>query len=112
MTQLSLLDAPASRYAVTDVCGRKHRGSETSEAANPTRESKAEMRQRIRWYLRQCERHGGTWAEISEALGIAYANSGRISEMKTSGEVVESGERRPTPSGHSAFVVVLKEFLS
>ena len=96
------------RYAVTDICAGKHGGIETSDDANPAPESKAAMRARIVAFLRRCGAEGATWAEISRALGLAYSNSGRITELLASGDVVPNGQRRPTPSGCEARVIVAK----
>jgi hypothetical protein len=102
---------PVSRYAPDDLCAGKHGGAETSEAVHSAiRESKERTRRRILDFLTRRGSCGATWQEISDELGIAYACSGRVSEMKRDGRVLESGERRLTRSGHEAFVVVLARF--
>lgn len=100
-----------SRYAVENPCASRHRGAPTSEAAHESiRESKAETRARVLRYITWQGRYGATWDEISGALDIAYANSGRITELLTSGEIVDAGTERPTRSGRAARVVVAKAF--
>ncbi len=96
------------RYAADDVCSHKHGGSETSEAAHEViRPVRRLQHQAILDNLAAAGRHGRTCAELSERLMMAYTSvSARLSELKRSGDVVESGEKRPTPSGCLAFVVV------
>lgn len=107
-----LFDA-VSRYEQDDPCSRKHRGAPTSEAAHEAAKSvKRKQHAEILSALAVAGAYGRTCYELSQRLGMAYTSaSARLSELKRSGEVVESGERRPTPSGCSAAVVVLPRFL-
>jgi DNA-binding transcriptional ArsR family regulator len=88
-----------------DVCRNRHRGNAESEAANLVT-NKARSRAQIIGLLKEREM---TADEISEKLGISVNRlSGRLSELKRDGIVVDTGERRPTRTGSPAAVVRLK----
>lgn len=51
--------------------------------------------------------NGATQAELSERLGLrTQSTTGRITELYEAGCIVDSGQRRPTDSGHDAIVWV------
>jgi len=108
MSGLPLFD----RYTPDDPCAGKHRGNEQSEAAHETvRLVKREQHQRILSALAVAGPYGRTCEELSRWIHMAYTSvSARLSELKRSGEVLETGETRPTSSGCQAAVVVLRQF--
>jgi hypothetical protein len=104
------------RYAVDDVCAKRHRGAPTSEDAHDSiREHKEAQRQRILRCLEVQGPRGGICEEIARQLGMRYTTvSGRLSELKNhkDGRARESGRRRRTTSGHGAAVVVLARYVA
>jgi biotin operon repressor len=85
-----------------DICRRRHKGNQFSEAANPTTESKSRDRLRIVLYLR--DNGGHTAEEVEAALGLGRSTvSARMSELKRDGMLVQTG-RRPTSTGSTAGV--------
>jgi hypothetical protein len=102
------------RYAVDDVCAKRHGGSPTSEDAHDSiREHKEAQRQRILRCLEARGPRGGTCEEVARQIGMRYTTvSGRLSELKNhkDGRAKDSGYRRPTTSGHGAAVVVLARY--
>lgn len=78
-----------------DICESRHRGSETSIAANArVAPHKDAMRRRLLEMIRSAAM-GLTSAEIESELGIAKNRfSGRLSELKASGMIYETTATR------------------
>jgi hypothetical protein len=69
------------------------------------RHNKDEMR--ILEFLGRVGDTGATRHEISVALEMAYTTvSGRVADLKRKSEVKDTAEKRPTPTGSPACVVV------
>lgn len=89
-TQPSLLDQ-------VDLCEKRHRGNPQSvEAHKRVIHTKQETYRKILDYVK-CAANGATVHEIAEALGYGKAinrASGRLSELKAMGKLVETGNRR------------------
>jgi Fic family protein len=85
-----------------DICARRHKGNEFSEAANPPAENKSRDRLKIVLYLR--DNGGHTAEEVEAALDLPRSTvSARFSELKKDGMIVQIG-RRPTSTGATAGV--------
>lgn len=103
------LERIPSRYDRDDITASRHRGNRESEAAHDSiRESKERTRLRILEFLQSRGEYGATWEEIALALGLRYANSGRLSELKAEKpcRIVVTDRTRKTTSGHEAGVVM------
>lgn len=74
-----------------DITARKHGGAAGSvEAYERLKPSLEGLRARVLAFLRKRGEQGGTFKEVAGALGIeAYSASGRLSELKAAGLVVE-----------------------
>ena len=105
--QRTLFDAPAVRPKPAPV--PYARGSDTSKAAaEATRPHAAEIRAVVFAYIRDQGERGTTDEEICAALGPDRRDSlrPRRVELRDSGHIRDSGQRRPTRSGRSAAVWV------
>lgn len=92
MNQPALFTLPLTPIA--DVSMSRHKGNAESIAANPSQESKRASHSRI---LAILATGNYTSKEICEQMGYGdkiSLISGRISELKASGEVVKTGDRR------------------
>lgn len=94
---------------MADICQRRHGGATTSvEAFDSIEQTLPEQRAVILRLIAKAGDSGMTCYEASERLGRPQnAISGRFSELKRSGLITDSGERRPTLSGCSARVYVV-----
>jgi hypothetical protein len=104
MTQLALIRLPIGR--TPDITARKHRGNAQSIQAHESIEPvKSSIRESVFDLIRKSGTKGMTAAEIADC-GIPYQTaSGRISELKAVGRVVNSGRTRPTSRCRAAVVV-------
>lgn len=85
MSQLEL------RFDGSDICRNRHKGNESSKAANPKREAKRKMHQQIIGML--C-RNTLTAKQIARALDVPFNTiSGRFSELKAMGKIRGTGQR-------------------
>lgn len=92
-----------------DICQNRHGGAPTSvEAFRSTpRQTRAAQRNAVLRFVRERGEVGATTEEVSLALGVAYtAASARMSELKASWTLVDSGRRRLTSHGKSAAVLI------
>lgn len=102
-----------------DICSNRHRGSPTSVEAYHGGEGQ-HSRQRA-WVLRQALAAGWEGVTVDELSAAATANlgreippnriSGRVSELKVSGDLVETGRRRRTRAGKLAAVLCAAQVL-
>ena len=77
---------------LNDICARRHRGNENSKAANASIRNRAERQLQILRVIRS--QNGATVKEIARELGTqAHCISGRISELKASGDIFVDGRR-------------------
>lgn len=75
-----------------------------------TRPRHTRDRAAIAQYLQKLGRAGATRHEIALALHLPLTTvCGRVNELKKLESVIEPGERRPTPAGKTAVVVVWKQ---
>lgn len=81
-----------------DVTQSRHKGNQKSVAANlRVHPHKASVRERIRIFVCGCDWRGATVKEIAKAFGYGESInriSGRITELKLTGEVFDSGRER------------------
>lgn len=79
-----------------DICRNKHGGADTSEEANARIHSRKENdRQRVLRLAEARGSYGCTVHEVAAAFGVSEnCVSGRLSELKASGQLVLSGEKR------------------
>lgn len=94
-----------------DVTAGHHRGNPESVAAHDSvTVHKARLRRTvINWVARRGD-IGATSDEVEGGLALPHQTvSARITEAKRTGELVDSGRRRPTRSGRSAAVYVAPE---
>jgi len=105
MTQESLF----SQQSVTrepDICINRHRRSDTSMLADK-RVAKARDRSQIFGYIKAAGMYGHTLDEMSVILERpCNCISGRFSELKKSGEIIPTEERRKTRTGSLARVYI------
>jgi hypothetical protein len=101
VTQPSLFDRDPTRHY--------HRGNPESDAAHRSIVGeKARMRAIVVGAVREAGSDGRTSDEIEVITGMPHQTvSARLTEAKALGEVVVSGQRRPTRSGRSAAVLVI-----
>ena len=91
MNQQTLFDTPPRIPA--DITARKHGGNAASIAANPTTEAKRAMHRQILAFFEM--RNGRSWMkDVARELGKTPNEiSGRLSELKASGHLIDTGER-------------------
>jgi DNA-binding transcriptional ArsR family regulator len=95
----------AVNQAIADPCARKHGGSETSVAAHRTSAVHAESDRLEILQLLHDRSNGLTCDEYAELTNRPpNAVSGRFSELRDKGAIVDSGERRRTRALCSAKV--------
>ena len=89
------------------------RGSDTSRAAaKGIAPSASALRLQILEWIRDLGAWGATSDEIERMYDLKHQTcSARLSELKKSGELIDSGKRRETRSGSKAAVLVCKEFV-
>jgi predicted HTH transcriptional regulator len=88
-----------------DICGRRHRGSETSRQANErVAPHKNDLQAKImEWFFKNGP---ATCEQAATALEMRYTTaSARISELKAKGLLAFTGERRKTSGGSYAAVL-------
>src|SRR4029077_1402792 len=100
---LSRLPRPES-----DICARRHRNAPTSVTADESIvHVKAILRQSVLDLIAARGEAGLIVEEVSSRLNMRYTSaSARVSELKATGAVVDTGRRRKTSSGRMAAVVV------
>jgi len=100
MSQLTLFDAnPAPRDP-------PHSGAETSKAAAETvKPCAGKLRELVLWFIARRGPDGATDHELSAGLGMHpdTARARRV-ELRDTGDVCDSGKKRPAPSGCAATV--------
>lgn len=86
--------SPRNPAPLADICRRKHKGNERSEAANrKVNATKTSVAQTI--YSLIAASAGLTSKEIGVKLGKEiHTFSGRISKLKADGKIYETGEER------------------
>lgn len=91
-----------------DITRNFHGGNrESTEAHRSIVSTKESLRRRVIAYVAGRGQVGATSDEIEVALGLPHQTvSARITEAKAGGELVKSGDRRPTRSGRNAAVLV------
>jgi len=79
-----------------DICARKHKGSVASkEAFSKAKLNLPQSRALMLAEIRKAGERGVTASEVAEKLGLQLNKiSGRFSELKKSGEIYATGERR------------------
>lgn len=94
-----------------DITRRFHGGNAESNAAHRSIvKDKATLTRRVVAFVRARGQRGATSDEVEVALGLPHQTvSARITEAKAAGELVMSGDRRPTRSGRNAAVLVAAE---
>lgn len=94
-----------------DICANKHGGNQESTEAHLSTPAEARrvMRETILRYAMRRGADGLTIDEVSRVVGLApNCVSGRVSELKRDGLLVETQLRRKTRLGRSARVLVVK----
>ncbi len=87
-----------------DICRNRHRGAETSVAADK-KVQKTKDRELIYGYIFHAGRFGHTLDELSILLHRnPNALSGRLTELRMAGRIIISDERRMTRAGCMARV--------
>jgi hypothetical protein len=82
-----------------DICAGKHGGEANSAAAN-ARTNKARDAARIMAHVHQQGMHGATADEVEIALAmLPQTVSARFADLKKSGDLLKTGERRLTRAG-------------
>jgi len=102
MMQRTLFDV------VKPVADPPHSGPETSRAAaEQIKPAAGKLRRLVYWYIVNQGPAGATDHEVSAGLGLQSDTCrARRVELRDTGHVVDSGQRRPTPSGRGATVWV------
>ena len=98
-----------------DICQNKHGGNaESIEAFITTPETcRTKQRLAIQLLARQRGLHGITTDEAAEHFDAPPNSiSGRLSELKRDGLLVETDKRRVTRMGKSARVLIASEFVA
>jgi len=98
---------------MTDICENRHGGNHESVSAfqSTPEDERRFMRERIYRYALRKGDAGITTDEISMKAGLApNCISGRISELKRDGLLVETSRHRKTRLGRPARVIVAREF--
>lgn len=87
-----------SRYSQPEPPGAPYaHGSDTSYAAAKRVSSRAaEQQAKVYAAIVAAGAEGMTWDEISVALDLAYTANGRVTELRDTGRIVDSGVRRNT----------------
>ncbi|MBL8825376.1 MAG: helix-turn-helix transcriptional regulator [Planctomycetaceae bacterium] len=81
----------------------------SQEAADSVAAVAGHMRQRVLDHVASCGEFGATADEIQLALGMRPQTcSARCNELLRFGLIKRSGQRRPTESGRSAHVYVIR----
>lgn len=87
-----------------DICRRKHGGADTSVMAH-ARVQKARDRDEVLALIRAAGQAGATLDQVAARLNIGCNRlSGRFTELRRDGQIVDSGERRKTRTGSLARV--------
>jgi hypothetical protein len=111
MQQRSLFDVPiqADVPATSQPTVPYVRGSETSRAAAASIASVAQVaRDRVSAYIAGQGVYGATDQEIAAGLAMLSDSArARRCELRDRGDIVDSGRRRPTPSGRAATVWIV-----
>ncbi len=99
-------------YRTPDICRVRHRGNPKSEAANERiHERKWPMRKVLYGGFITRGAYGATCDELENLLQIKHQTcSARIAEMCRDGQIVNTGQTRPTSSGSMATVYVADKF--
>lgn len=94
-----------------DVTAHRHGGNpESDEAHASIVGDKARLRRMVLAYVRDRGLIGATSEEVEHGLGLAHQTvSARITELKASRALYDTGRRRPTRSGRNAAVVMARE---
>lgn len=96
-----------------DICHNKHGGNVESSDAFHTTPMEHRIRQRMairKMALAACS-YGITTDEVAQLLSVPPNSiSGRLSEMKRDGLLVETDKRRVTRMGKMARVLIASEF--
>jgi hypothetical protein len=92
-----------------DITRNFHGGNrESTDAHRSIVATKENLRRRVIAYVAGRGPDGATSDEVEAALGLPHQTvSARITEAKAGGELVKSGDRRPTRSGRNAAVLVV-----
>ena len=86
-----------------DICRHRHQGADTSRLAN-ARVQKSADRDAVLWWLKQFPA-GLTLDEVAGHMGRQVNTiSGRFTELRKAGQIVDTGYRRPTQTGSLARV--------
>lgn len=91
-----------------DITAGRHGGNPESAAANDSiSPDKARLRRLVLTFIRHRGLVGATSDEVEISLRLSHQTvSARISELKASGELRDTGRRRPTRSGRGAAVLI------
>lgn len=94
---------------MNDITGGRHGGNPQSVAAHDSIViDKARVRRQIITWVSQRGDVGATSDEVERALGLPHQTvSARFSEAKVSGDLIDTGRRRPTRSGRQAAVYIV-----
>jgi len=103
--------AGASNCTTAPLAPHAHASSTSRASAHRIQWDAGRLERRVREALRDAGPRGLTDAEIEEVTGLCgnTARPRRVRLVET-GLVVDSGRRRPTPSGRSAVVWIARQF--
>lgn len=96
---------------VIDICEARHKGNaESIEAFESTKETSSRKRLEVLKFVEARGDAGATVDEIAAGLPMPLQTvSGRASELKAIGRLIDSGLRRKTRNGRNAAVLIRKE---
>lgn len=102
------------QYDLIDICENRHGGNRESVEAFKSKSPNQRIRQRhaVLDFVKSCGYYGATTDEVAFHFSTTpNAVSGRMSELKRDGLLIETGRRRLTRTGNSAQVLVIGENL-
>lgn len=97
-----------------DLCENNHGGNAESEAVfESLKPDLSRLRLKVFRFIESRTWQGATVDEIEMALGMSHQTaSARASELKATGQVVDSTVRRPTRSGRFAAVLCVPDYMN
>jgi len=102
---------PIPALFAQEVAPHRANASPTSiEAAHASGPSNAARRDMALKFIRSQGVNGATFGEVAHRFGWEQSQSGRFTELKRDGLIVDSGTTRTTRTGCKATVYVAKEF--
>lgn len=100
------------QLTINDICANKHQGNEMSVLANSKAAvAKQGRRKLVLDFIEASSAYGVTSIEIANGLGLPLnAISGRISELKRAGYVIDTCRTRTIDNRSAAVLVTIENF--